>query len=212
MKIIVGLGNPGLQYVSTRHNVGFKVVEQLAISASGHFQNKRDLHADIAKVQLSGKEVLLVKPTTFMNLSGRACQAILHWYKIPSTDLMVVHDEVAIPLGKIRLQRNGGSAGQHGIESIVECLGGNKAFDRLRFGVGPDPGGDRRAAYVLSPIPLADREIFEKCLVASCDAIHLWLTKGITDAMNKFNGMNFNPPPEPPPVPVPENTTPDIDG
>jgi PTH1 family peptidyl-tRNA hydrolase len=201
MKIIVGLGNPGLQYESTRHNVGFKVVERIAIAAMAHFQNKRDLQADIAKLQLAGKEVLLVKPTTFMNLSGRAVQAILHWYKVPSTDLMVVHDEVALPLGKLRLQKNGGSAGQHGIESIMECLGGNKDFDRLRFGVGPDPGGDRRAAYVLSPIPQIDREVFEKCLAASTDAIELWLQKGIVETMNKYNGMIFNPALEPPPKP-----------
>jgi peptidyl-tRNA hydrolase, PTH1 family len=200
MKIIVGLGNPGMQYESTRHNVGFKVVERLAIAAMAHFQNKRDLHSDIAKLQIAGKEVLLVKQTTFMNLSGRAVQAILHWYKVPASDLMVVHDEVALPLGKLRLQKNGGSAGQHGIESIMECLGGKKDFDRLRFGVGPDPGGDRRAAYVLSPIPQCDREIFEKCLIASSEAIELFLQKGIVEAMNKYNGMDFNPPPEPPPV------------
>jgi PTH1 family peptidyl-tRNA hydrolase len=114
---------------------------------------------------------------------------------------MVVHDEVALPLGKLRLQKNGGSAGQHGIESIMECLGGNKDFDRLRFGVGPDPGGDRRAAYVLSPIPQIDREVFERCLAASSDAIELWLQKGIVETMNKYNGMIFNPALEPPPKP-----------
>src|SRR5207249_5253927 len=103
-----------------------------------------------------------------------------------------------LPLGKLRLQRGGGAGGDHGMESILESLGGRKEFDRLKFGVGPDPGGDRRAAYVLSPIPLQDREVLEKCVDASCDAVHLWLQKGMIEAMNKFNGMIFDPALEPP--------------
>jgi len=194
MKVVVGLGNPGLQYEWTRHNAGFRVLTALAVEAGAHFAAKKDLFADIAKTDISQEEVLLVKPTTYMNESGKAIQAILHWYKLPPSSLLVVHDDVALPLGKIRLQKSGGAGGQHGIESIIANLGGLQEFDRLKFGVGPDPGGQTRANYVLGRVPESDRELFNKVSELSQQAIKVWLAQGVLDAMNNFNGLDLSEP------------------
>src|SRR5688572_23348725 len=115
MKVIVGLGNPELRYMFTRHNAGFWVVDKIATTYGASYQRYKDLQADIAKANINLENVLLVKPQTYMNLSGRAVQAVLHWYKLELKDLLVVHDDVAIPLGKIRVQSGCGAGGQHGI-------------------------------------------------------------------------------------------------
>src|SRR6185369_7117687 len=135
MKIIVGLGNPELRYYSTRHNAGFRVVDLLATELGAHFKVANDLKADVAKVNYKTHTVLLAKPKTYMNLSGDAVQRILHWYKADLSALLVIHDDVSLPLGRLRLQKGGGAGGQHGVESIIECLGGRKEFDRLKVGV-----------------------------------------------------------------------------
>lgn len=209
MKVIVGLGNPELKYHSTRHNAGFRVIDRLGIASGAHFSCKRDLSCDLAKIQIGGHEVLLVKPTTYMNLSGRSVAAVLHWYKVPRSELLVVHDDVSLPLGRIRLQKNGGAGGQHGVESIIECLGGAKEFNRLKFGVGPDPGGSERANYVLSSFPAGQLELLERSLELSADAVVAYLREGIVNAMNRFNGMQLDLPlvvegPEPHKSPVAE--------
>ncbi len=200
MKLVVGLGNPELRYMLTRHNAGFWVVDEIATKYGASYQRYKDLHSDIAKVQAESGALLLAKPQTYMNLSGRAVQAILHWYKLENEDLIVVHDDVALPLGKIRIQSGGGAGGQHGIENTIQMLGGAKNFDRIKIGVGPDPGGDRRADYVLSPIPHEDNELKEKVLQMAVQAISLWLKEGPKAAANRFNGMDLRPPPPPPPV------------
>ena len=196
MKLIVGLGNPGPQYLSTRHNAGYRIVDALGTISGAHYSSKRDLRCDLAKVQLSGQEVLLAKPTTYMNLSGESVVAILHWYKLPRKDMLVIHDDVSLPLGRIRLQKNGGAGGQHGVESIIECFGGAKDFDRLKFGVGPDPGGSDRANFVLSRIPESDRELLDRSASLAVDAVITWIREGIQHAMNQFNGVRLDLPPE----------------
>jgi PTH1 family peptidyl-tRNA hydrolase len=133
-----------------------------------------------------------------MNLSGTAVNAILRYFKIDLKELMIIHDDVSLPLGKIRLQKAGGAGGQHGVESIIQSLGGANGFDRLKIGVGPDPGGERRGDYVLAKIPKADQEIFARVIETSCDAVILWMNKGIDTAMNKFNNVNLAPPPAKP--------------
>lgn len=227
MKVIVGLGNPGSEYVNTRHNIGFMVVDKLASqlvesdkpesksilkglfnflgATDSSFSHKKDLYADIAKVKLQStksknsakqdesQDLLLVKPTTYMNLVGRSVQAILSWYKIELSDFIVVHDDVSLPLGKLRLQKDGGAGGQHGIESIIEVCGGKNNFSRLKVGVGPDPGGDKRAKYVLAPLPEAEREIYELCINTAADAALDCLRLGIAKAMNHYNGLNLLP-------------------
>jgi len=210
-KLIVGLGNIGAEYDGTRHNAGFSVVDQLSnrrnggsgagltgIKTGGDFKLVRDFSAYLCKSTLSGHNVILAKPTTYMNLSGTAVNAILRYFKIDLKELIIIHDDVSLPLGRIRLQKAGGAGGQHGVESIIQSLGGAKEFDRLKIGVGPDPGGDIRGQYVLSKIPKADQEIFAKVVETSCDAVILWMNKGVDAAMNKFNNVNLAPPaPEP---------------
>ena len=190
MKAIVGLGNPGLEYQSTRHNAGFVVLDELVGTVAGaSFSHKSRLLAQIASLTIAGEDVLLVKPSTYMNLSGQAVCRVIAWYKISLAQLLVVHDDVSLPLGKLRFQKNGGAGGQHGIESIMECLGGRSEFDRLKVGVGPDPGGDARANYVLSPVPAADRELFHRSVALATQALGFWVSQDTDKAMNQFNGL-----------------------
>lgn len=204
MKVIVGLGNPEPQYALTRHNAGFWVVDALATAGGAQFDLAKDLQARVCKTTLANQPVVLVKPVTYMNNSGVAAQHILHWYKVAPGDMLIVYDEVALPLGKIRWQHAGGAGGHHGIESIIQVLGGNKGFDRLRFGAGPDPGGDRRADFVLSILPAADMEMRDKVIKLCLESIQLWLRQGAQAAANKYNGLDLRPPPPPPPPPPPE--------
>ncbi len=199
-KLIVGLGNIGSEYIGTRHNAGFSVIDELAAAnrgsgADAEFKNVKEFFAHVGKLNIAGSNVILAKPTTYMNLSGRAVNAILRYFKVEFEDLLVAHDDVSIPLGRLRLQKAGGAGGQHGVESIIESLGGRKDFSRLKFGVGPDPGGAKRAQYVLSRIPLADQELYQKMVQLSAEAISFWSTNGILESMNKYNSINLVPPP-----------------
>lgn len=189
--------------MSTRHNAGFFVIDAIARKLDCAFKHARSLSADVAKIEFRKVEVVLAKPVTYMNLSGKAVQAILHWYKIPITDLLVVHDDVSLPLGRIRLQSGGGAGGQHGVESVIEMMGGRVDFDRLKFGVGPDPGGDRRADFVLSRFADADKELLEKVIEQSRKAVFMWVEKGATVTANSVNGVDLAQPPKPPKPPRP---------
>jgi PTH1 family peptidyl-tRNA hydrolase len=202
-KLIVGLGNVGSEYDGTRHNAGFRVVDELSaragagsgITHGGEFRLVRDFQAYLCKSTLNGHNCILAKPTTYMNLSGNAVNAILRYFKIEMKDLIIIHDDVSLPLGRLRLQKAGGAGGQHGVESIIQSLGGAKEFDRLKIGVGPDTGGATRANFVLSRFPVADQPIFDKVVATCGDAVILWMSKGIESSMNKFNNVNLNPPP-----------------
>lgn len=194
MKVVVGLGNPGLEYYFTRHNAGFRVLDQLGTNSGAHFSHKRALLSDMARLRLASQDLLLVKPTTYMNCSGQAVLAIIQWYKIAVEELLVVHDDVSLPLGKLRFQKGGGAGGQHGIESIIERLSGARNFQRLKIGVGPDPGGAIRANYLLSPIPQQDRDLYERCLTMAVEAVQFYLANGLLDAMNKYNGCDLRAP------------------
>lgn len=207
LKLVVGLGNPEPRYWETRHNAGFWIVDRIATKYSGGpLVHKKDLFADTTKVNIGQAEVVLAKPTTYMNLSGKAIAAILHWYKIPSTNLLIVYDEVALPLGKIRIQHGGGAGGHHGIESTFESIGKDKIFDRLRLGVGPDPGGDKRAGYVLSTIEPENLELKENAIKMSTEAVQMWLARGHQETANKYNGQDLRP--KPPPAAKPETNDP----
>lgn len=188
MKILIGLGNPEKKYERTRHNAGFRVLDRLATIAGAEFKPVKNLHAATVKTMLAQQEVLLVKPLTYMNLSGQSVAAIVNWFKVPLSELLVVHDEVNIPLGEIKVQGNRGDGGQHGVISIISSLGGRKDFARIRVGVGPDPGGDRRGDFVLSCVAPDDAELYEKVIACSADAALSWLDKGLATTANIFNG------------------------
>lgn len=201
LKLLVGLGNPEPRYEKTRHNAGFMFLDQYATKYGATFSNSKNMQAHVCKFRALGHDLILAKPTTYMNLSGQAVASILNFYKIEKSNLMVIHDEVALNLGRIRLARGGGSAGNHGIESIMACIG-SKEFNRLRLGVGPDPGGAIRADYVLSNFPAEQQELLMKVLAVSTEAAETWLLHGIQEAMNKYNGWNGEPPVDNPPTPT----------
>ena len=185
MKAIVGLGNPGPQYTGTRHNVGFTVVEELARRGSIAFESA-PAEALIAKWRRSEGAVLLIKPLTFMNLSGQAVGELARYFKIEVADLIVIVDEVHLPLGKLRARTRGSAGGHNGLKSIIAHLG--DAFARLRLGVGR--GGDQRnlADHVLSRFETDEAAEVERMTARAADAAEMFITSGIEAVMNAFNG------------------------
>lgn len=186
MKLVVGLGNPGPRYRDTLHNVGFMVVEALATRHGVTFESA-PTEALAAKVRgLGGDAVLLAKPLTFMNLSGRAVADLVRFYKIALDDLLVVVDEVALPAGQLRVRARGSAGGHNGLKSIIGLLGSD-AFPRLRVGVGRgDPRRDL-ADHVLAKIDPAMRTIVDEVVGRAADAVESFLTDGIEKTMNVFN-------------------------
>ena len=193
VRVIVGLGNPGLEYARTRHNMGFMIVDAIGTRHGAEPTTNSRLKCDFAKFSYRGKTIMLVKPMTYMNLSGQSFVAVKQWFKLPISSFIVVHDDVALPLGKLRVQNGGGAGGQHGVESIIECLVGDTTIVRLKFGVGPDPGGDRRAGYVLAKVPEAEQELLAQCLVNAEKCIFTWINEGALAAANKFNSIDLRP-------------------
>ena len=181
----MGLGNPGAQYKGTRHNVGFDVVEQLASRASAGFESA-PAQALIAKWRRPEDVVLLVKPLTFMNLSGQAVGELARYFKIDVADLFVIVDEVHLPLGKLRARARGSAGGHNGLKSVIAHLGDE--FSRLRLGVGR--GGDQRnlADHVLSKFEKDEAGEVERMTARAADAAEMFITSGIGAVMNAFNG------------------------
>ncbi len=190
-KMIVGLGNPGPRYARNRHNVGFQIVDELAAKHGLSFE-KRQFKALIASGVIDGQRVLLVKPQTFMNLSGEAVQPLAHYYKIDLPDLMVVFDDMDLPLGVIRLRPFGGAGGHNGMKSIIQRLGSNR-FPRLRVGIDRPPGRMDPAAYVLQDFNPEEEEIMVQVRDRAVRALETWLTEGIDAAMNAFNRPETQP-------------------
>lgn len=184
MKLIVGLGNPGAKYRGTRHNIGFAVLDELAARWQVSFESA-PVDALIAKVR-GADEVLLAKPLTFMNASGEAVGALLRYYKIEIADLLVVVDDVQLPLGKIRARVRGSAGGHNGLKSIVAHVG--DAFSRLRLGVGRgDPRRDL-ADHVLTRFDADEAAEVERVTARAADAAEMFVTSGIGAVMNGFNG------------------------
>lgn len=196
-KLIVGLGNPGVEYDNTRHNVGFAVIDAYGekYRISGKQEDKLSSWYGKGNIEIEGSSynVILGWPTTFMNNSGDAVIKLLNWFKLKPQDLIVVHDEVALNLGKIRIGFNNGAAGHHGVESIIQMLGGNQEFTRLRIGIGPDPGGDIRKDYVLKKFNKEEEKLLKQITDLSINAIETIITKDVGEAMNKFNGLEVTP-------------------
>ncbi len=185
IKMIVGLGNPGPRYAHNRHNVGFQIVDELAAKHGLSF-DKRQFKALIASGRIDGQRVLLVKPQTFMNLSGEAVQPLVSYYKVELEDLMVVFDDMDLPVGVIRLRPFGGAGGHNGMKSIIKRLGGNR-FPRLRVGIGRPPGRMDPAAYVLQDFSADEESLMVQVRDRAVQALETWLNSGIDAAMNAFN-------------------------
>ncbi len=184
--LIVGLGNPGARYEKTRHNVGFRCLDALAQRHGLSFA-KHEHKAQVASGTILGKRVLLAKPQTFMNASGESVGALASFYKVPHERILVVCDDMDIPLGTLRLRKAGSSGGQRGMASILQRLG-TQAINRVRFGIGRPPGQMKPADYVLTTFK-GDEEILVLELIdRTVRAVETWLTEGIEMAMNRFNG------------------------
>lgn len=185
--LIVGLGNPGSKYAQTRHNVGFLVVETLVRrwggSGTGKFQAELFSYPE--------RKALLLKPQTFMNLSGRSVSEAVGFYKVPPAErLMVISDDLDLPPGQLRIRKSGGAGGHNGLKSIIELLG-TEEFPRLRIGIGRSPnGGD---SHILGKIPAAEMALLEPVITRSADAMEAWITQGIDKTMNEFNRKKDEP-------------------
>ncbi len=184
--LIAGLGNPGAQYRQTRHNAGFMVLDRLAARLGVKF-SRLESKALVTKADYQGSRLVLVKPHTFMNLSGQPVGSLSRFYKVPREQLLVVYDEVDLPLGTLRIRPGGGSAGHKGITSIIERLG-SQDFPRLRLGVSRPPGRMEAADYVLQEFAASEKELLNVALDAAVDAILIFVSEGLEAAMNKFNG------------------------
>lgn len=184
-KLVVGLGNPGSKYEGTRHNIGFELVERLAAGGSGTSWSRK-FDGLIAETEINFRKLLLLKPETFMNLSGRSVAQVVRFYKIDLADLLVVCDDLNLPLGKLRLRAGGSDGGQKGLRDITAHLGTDR-YARLRVGIG-DRGEIDAADFVLSRFRSAERPVIEDGLIEAAQAVAVWLDKGTEAAMNRFNG------------------------
>lgn len=184
--LIVGLGNPGRQYVDTRHNIGFMAVEALANAYGLKFDGNK-VKALFAEGTITGQRVIIAKPQTYMNESGFAVRGLMDFYKIPLTHLMVISDDLDIALGTLRIRPKGGAGGQKGLRNIIAQVG-SEDFARLRVGIGRPPGKMEAAAYVLQPFSKQDEVLLQETLGRVAKAVELWLDSGIETAMNRQNG------------------------
>ena len=191
MKIIVGLGNPGKSYAHNRHNVGFQCLNYFARLHSIHF-DRRQCQARVGTGKVRGEKLLLARPGTFMNLSGKSVAGLVHKHHIPLSDLLVIYDDLDLPLGKIRLRESGSSGGHKGMNSIISALG-SEDFPRIRVGIGrPQAEGqsiseDAIVSYVLSDFSPQEEAIIKPVIARVSEAIDCFLTQGIEPAMSKFN-------------------------
>lgn len=198
MKVICGLGNPGERYRLTRHNVGFRVVDLLAdrwgLTGQGRV---RDGAAQIeVRLEQPAEKVLLVKPLRYMNLSGGPLRAAVRQSNVdPAEDLLVVTDDVDLPLGRLRLRREGSAGGHNGLRSIIASLGGTD-FPRLRVGIGRQGTSRATVDHVLSTFRTDEQELATEAIATAADAVEVWLAEGIDAAMNAFNGLDLAAPPE----------------
>jgi len=183
-RLIVGLGNPGRKYAGHRHNVGFQCLDRLA-EAWGLSFSRRKHKALLAQGQIAGLKAILAKPQTFMNLSGQAVERMAHFYKVLPENILVIYDDLDLPVGRIRLRPEGGSGGHKGMKSIIEHLGSN-GFPRLRVGIGRPTHGDP-VDYVLGDFTLDEQIAIDDAYERVVSAVELWLAEGIAAAMNRYN-------------------------
>jgi PTH1 family peptidyl-tRNA hydrolase len=184
MRVVVGLGNPGAKYAGTRHNIGFAVIDYLAESPrAGRFQSR--FQGQVAELVEDGEKILLVKPETYMNLSGRCVREVLEFYKVPVEGLLVVCDDINLPLGKLRVRARGSDGGQKGLRDIQNHLG-TSDYARLRIGVDA-PGEADAADYVLSRFRPGEKPVMEEAVREAAEAVMCWTRHGLEACMNRYN-------------------------
>lgn len=190
MKLIVGLGNPGREYANTRHNVGFAIVLSFKFQVSGFsgWQFNKKFNAEISEEKIDGKKIILLRPMTFMNESGRAVAAAARFYKIKPADILIIHDDIDLPLGKIRIKQGGSSGGHRGVESIIAALG-SENFARLKIGVTPEarPKNFDAAKFVLKKFAKTEEKTVDDIIKKATDAVALIIDKSLPRAMNQVN-------------------------
>lgn len=182
--LITGLGNIGAEYAETRHNIGFTVVDTLAAATGSVFSSDR--YGAITTLRHRGQELFLLKPSTYMNLSGKAVRYWMQKERIPLENVFIVVDDIALPFGHIRIRKNGSDGGHNGLKSIAECLGGQN-YARLRFGIGGDFPKGAQIDYVLGEWTTDEKSQLPELLKTACDAILSFVAEGPDRAMNKFN-------------------------
>ena len=188
MILVAGLGNPGKKYTDTKHNVGFSVVDEIA-NRVGIELKKKKFRGVFGEGHTGDKKLLLLKPETYMNLSGESVSSAKTFYDIPTENIIVVHDEMDLPIGKIRIKSGGGSAGHNGIKSIISSLGTDE-FKRVRIGIGKPVQRASGAGHVLSGFKKDEGEIVKDSIIRAADAVFAIIEEGIERAMNEYNTKN----------------------
>lgn len=187
MKLIVGLGNPDKKYEFNRHNAGFMVLDYFAYKHGAVFKHENKLKCNITKTNCLDESLMLVKPTTYMNLSAQSVIAVMNFYKVEKTDVFVVYDDIALDLGRLRFRANGSDGGHNGIKSIIQAFGGENKFDRLKFGIGPQPPLMPSEAFVLQDFKDTELKALKDSIKKASEAIEYYLEHGIQKAQNEFN-------------------------
>lgn len=186
--IVVGLGNPGAQYARTRHNAGFETLETLSRRWNVDI-NRKKFNGLIAETTYNGHRVVLCLPQTFMNASGECVQELVQWYKCPLENMIVIYDDIDLPLSRLRVRKSGSAGTHNGMRSILGCIGNQQGFPRIRVGVGAKPEGWDLADWVLSTYRIREeREEMEKAFARAADCVEDWLKNGIEHAMQQYNG------------------------
>lgn len=186
--LIVGLGNPGAEYAGTRHNAGFLLVEQLGERWGASWAANRRFRCRLARAERDGRRLLLMQPQTFMNASGEAVGAVAGYFGVSAQRVLVVVDDADLPLGEIRLRREGGTGGHHGLESVQQHLA-TRDYARLRIGIGRQAAGVREITnHVLGKFLSTERDLLGKVLNRAADQVECWLSAGIEKAMSRYNG------------------------
>ncbi len=189
MHLIVGLGNPGAEYSRTRHNIGWMILDELARRHEMRIE-KKNHDARIGGGSICGQRILLAKPQTYMNLSGKSVAAMMNFYRIEPSKILVLCDDLNLPVAKLRLRPSGSDGGQNGLKSVAQMIG-TREYARLRFGIGMPPEAERQergsAAYVLRPFTSEETSIVETAITRACECIETFVVSGVQDAMNQFN-------------------------
>jgi len=184
--LLIGLGNPGREYKDTRHNFGFMLIDRIAVRLNARGL-KVQSKAIVMNTTYEERKLILAKPQTFMNLSGQSVQGLVHFYKVPLTNVMILSDDLDIPFGTIRIRASGGPGGQRGLSSILEQLG-TKDVPRMRLGIGRPPGRMDPAAYVLQNFSRDELKSISEILDHAAEAVFAFVTHGLNKSMNEFNG------------------------